>query len=944
MKKFLFLLCVIISQPAFAESDSGGTYSVQELLQRETNDTKCATAAFQNALADSAATVGDPKEADEPTINTWIHAAFANKNTLDAVLNCPELQNASDNDTIVFETVYYKFPTGREIRVNYETQKIVLKQKQLLANKPKLGPGDMNPDITADTQNGAIWVNVEPAWYAILIAEHGSLDNFVGPDKNNVVALKYIEDNIDTLYPKDHEDVLSADCTSRSAIAGDRDIINRAALRTFGGDPNANPPQTPEEKEAQKKVAENDFFVYGDVDLRWISALEIAADVVLTIVTWGGYGAASVGVKMARAARAFNKAKKAIETIKTSRSVGKFLKTSSKVDDVAKAIKNIDKIDDSVGSIVRLEKNTATNIKNLENEISLLKTQKGNAKTIKSLEQELEFAQQEAKTLGEATKTANKLKETEQMLAKGEKALSPDEISKLEKEVAELKSTYGKQLENVKNIHTQQLTELGKLDDIKTYKELVEQKRMHAHTLYLMRQGKVALRTERGLLPVRLWKAGKALRSGLKSASGLNKSTRALRPHISGVSAKINDFLFHNTMRNINALAKVPAQATTVAVIGKTVAGLYDYTEVSATEYTNNIEFKPLLLLGADAIDGYDNEVNHGMWMLWEGSATTEADDDAAFLTAVYTAETLHQDLVEIQDELNTMACDVDIYVVRPIIRNPGTENEELYYLFMNETPWTTHGYNQPYDGTDTPLSTSSNNNSETIQTGKTEATSSNSPTINNTDIVFTGEVPHYDPPYDGTIIGGPCTPPSQNTGPSNYTKDILTTGRYANYPAFEKALITKFRIEGNISDDPDDAGGYTRYGVSAKYHPEAKNPNFSRADAEDIAFRDYYKKYNVDKLPDDISGEVFMAVWGMGAKRGIGLLQNILGVKNTGIVDAETINAAKNYKGNLRKEFLDERGKRFLKANTKIRKGLLRGLELYRANGCRTITPENVH
>ena len=57
-------------------------------------------------------------------------------------------------------------------------------------------------------------------------------------------------------------------------------------------------------------------------------------------------------------------------------------------------------------------------------------------------------------------------------------------------------------------------------------------------------------------------------------------------------------------------------------------------------------------------------------------------------------AEKFHQDLVETQDEYDNAACDVDIFVVRPIIRDPGGPKEELYYLFMNNVPWTTHDIN----------------------------------------------------------------------------------------------------------------------------------------------------------------------------------------------------------------------------------------------------------
>ena len=53
-------------------------------------------------------------------------------------------------------------------------------------------------------------------------------------------------------------------------------------------------------------------------------------------------------------------------------------------------------------------------------------------------------------------------------------------------------------------------------------------------------------------------------------------------------------------------------------------------------------------------------------------------------------AEITCQDLLTHQEEDGTHHCNVDIYVVRPVIRNPGTADSALYYLIMNDEPWTT--------------------------------------------------------------------------------------------------------------------------------------------------------------------------------------------------------------------------------------------------------------
>jgi lysozyme family protein len=199
------------------------------------------------------------------------------------------------------------------------------------------------------------------------------------------------------------------------------------------------------------------------------------------------------------------------------------------------------------------------------------------------------------------------------------------------------------------------------------------------------------------------------------------------------------------------------------------------------------------------------------------------------------------------------------------------------------------------------------------------------------------GSLRYTEPPYDGSKIGRACTPPSTSGG--TFTNKILTTGRYKKYPAFEKAMITKFRTEGTCGELPGDAGGYTCYGVSSKFFPQVKNKNFSRADAEDIAYNSFWHKHKIDKLPDAISGDVFMALWGTGStKESIGVLQRLLGVEQTKVVDAATINAAKNYQGDLRTQYLNEGEKFFKRANPTFRQGWLNALKLYRANGCHTI------
>ena len=183
----------------------------------------------------------------------------------------------------------------------------------------------------------------------------------------------------------------------------------------------------------------------------------------------------------------------------------------------------------------------------------------------------------------------------------------------------------------------------------------------------------------------------KALRTALKAAnSGTKTLNKAAKLGRAGMrSGRTRDWLFHTTMRNAGKLAKVGRNAGILYGIIKFAGDMYDWTETSTGDFTNNIDFKPLLLLSADDIKGQENEVNHGMWLMWAGDSTSPTDDDAAFLQAMDFASKFHEDLMEYQNDGNH-PCNIDIWVVRPVIREPGTENQELYYLIMNDRPWTT--------------------------------------------------------------------------------------------------------------------------------------------------------------------------------------------------------------------------------------------------------------
>lgn len=527
--------------------------------------TECATAAFANALAATANTVSETD--DEIVIQQWVHKTFADANVLRTVLACPEISDIDITETIKFLPIKYTFPGGREIVINYETQPKILHQRLMLATRAAMPPAGDSPRIGGDGDN-AVWTNTNPAWYAIMVVQHGALDRFAAASTNHTISLEYIKNNIDELYPQ------NARCTSKSAFANDSDMINVAMHKTVGLDDDSN-----------------DYYVAGDTDLRWVSYLEIGLDVAITVVTAGG-GTVLLGTtKAARASR-------------TLKNLGSTIRTLAKTD--------------AVRDYIRVSQQYA--------------------------------------------RAAEELKKIDRAANAAEYARKSDQVADLAKSMREMEQTS---------------------DQVKQYNQATKSYAEINKYRHALRGLKTA---QRGNVVARGWRALRAANTGNKM---LNRGARVARS--SAVSGRIRDWLFNSTMRSAGMLAKMEATGGVIYGAIKFIGGMYDWTETSTGEFTSGVDFAPLLLLSADDLAGQENIVNHGMWLMWLGDTISPADDDAAYLQAMDMAAKFYQDLTETQSDANNNACDVDIYVVRPILRNPGTDNPSIYYLIMNEDPWTTH-------------------------------------------------------------------------------------------------------------------------------------------------------------------------------------------------------------------------------------------------------------
>lgn len=728
-KILLFLVIICFSNISFGET-------LPVLDKTQTEPTNCATQLFKEALQEDSDEITDNMPENEARV--WAQETMLDPSVLIELVDCPEVADKDDLYVINFDPIEFVFPNSdRTLTINYSTQPKILKDKLLLDGKKSIPDGNPNPDIQ-DESNGAIFMNSEPAWYGILVVQHDSLSQFVGSNKNNVVAVDYIIDNIDDIYPKGYM------CTSKSAIATDEDTINRVVRKVV-------------DLEAVGEDDSNDYYVMGDKNLEWIMYAEIVADVVITVVTFGGGAIVSGLAKGARAARVAMKLAKNANKLKKFKNVEKFASISSKIfttsqkaEKAEKTIKYAKKYEEAVKNMEKFRNTNPKKFAKYEKKANkyLKKSKKIDSKMTpekldatklqKEAEQarkELEWHQKELKRLEDGVAKAlpeaqTRLKEAE----KAAKAANPEKLKKyqkLEKELSDLQDVV-KDEKSIKNrklpkaIKDRQLEKNKKVQDrIKEVEKELKQMENSGDEVSkyaksknvvdeLEAPGKYKTTTQNLTEMLKYVKnarprtgnifarAFKLMKAGLTDAKQIDKARKVATAGMSSKSAKIKTWLFDRTLKNGSRLARFEANLGLLYGAANFLGEMYDKTSTTSKEYSNGIQFKPFCLLAADDLEGYENVVNYGMWFMWTGSSTDPADDDAAFLEASDFASKFAYALNDFMEDKDNIImpsgyCNVDIYVVRLILQldeenvdEEGRPTGKLFYLVMNDVPWTT--------------------------------------------------------------------------------------------------------------------------------------------------------------------------------------------------------------------------------------------------------------
>jgi len=98
------------------------------------------------------------------------------------------------------------------------------------------------------------------------------------------------------------------------------------------------------------------------------------------------------------------------------------------------------------------------------------------------------------------------------------------------------------------------------------------------------------------------------------------------------------------------------------------------------------------------------------------------------------------------------------------------------------------------------------------------------------------------------------------------------------------------------IVNDPADAGGLTKYGISKRAYPHEDIMNLTEARAKELYWNDYYLKLNIPGIVSDrLAWQVFDMGVNAGVNRAARLLQEIVGTVPDGIIGEKTLQLANN-------------------------------------------------
>ena len=112
---------------------------------------------------------------------------------------------------------------------------------------------------------------------------------------------------------------------------------------------------------------------------------------------------------------------------------------------------------------------------------------------------------------------------------------------------------------------------------------------------------------------------------------------------------------------------------------------------------------------------------------------------------------------------------------------------------------------------------------------------------------------------------------------------------------SFDTAFAHVIGVEGGYSNDKDDPGGETKFGICKRAYPAEDISNMTLDRAKMFYKRDYWDLVKGDELPAPLNSLVFDCAVNQGVDTAIKLLQKTLNVATDGIIGADTMRKARD-------------------------------------------------
>lgn len=127
-----------------------------------------------------------------------------------------------------------------------------------------------------------------------------------------------------------------------------------------------------------------------------------------------------------------------------------------------------------------------------------------------------------------------------------------------------------------------------------------------------------------------------------------------------------------------------------------------------------------------------------------------------------------------------------------------------------------------------------------------------------------------------------------------------------------ERCLEAVLADEGGLSNNRQDPGGLTKYGISQRAYPTLNIAALTVEQAKAIYQRDYWNPINGDNLPTGLDLTLFDCAVNQGVSTAIQLLQQVLGLKVDGHLGPITLAASAKAMPGLLDTFAAERALRY--------------------------------